>query len=546
MIGITQSLIVGSLLIGSQLAFAGIGAQKCALKPNETISQVENGQRLELTCVGGTPTQFVHFFKDSHQASQELIYKAGKAYELKIYNTAGEWTYSSRFTHLPTGNIIKESMQMQNGQVSSRTKEELHLFDPEILDLQPHSLVVKRWTFKNSDPSQIDFVAVYSLKDQKKIMAKEYYDQDGNFESRIVFKYKDGEENPVRFMEYNAKGDLLTTYSTYEPFEPQKRLRKAGLDAAEIQRRLKHQKNPNRFLMGVIDGGFDYNHPELSWKWWSNPTDPVDGLDNDGNGWIDDQFGWEREKNTYLPTESSTNMTLFSRPDSHGTHVSHIATRGLENVALIGFAGNYTNAQYVDQIASFIKKHKVKVINISIGLPLDNKDDLGLKNGIKAFERMIRTTPETLFVVASGNEGRDLDIYSNRQYPANFSTPNVLTVGSVETDHLDPSRLRSYKMSSWSNYGAQTVDILAPGFKISAARLGGGEVIHSGTSMAAPYMAREAARLWMQFPSLNALQVREIFIQSAAKLDERPQVLSGGVVDFEAAVKLARQMTAKP
>ncbi|MBX3040365.1 MAG: S8 family serine peptidase, partial [Bdellovibrionaceae bacterium] len=134
------------------------------------------------------------------------------------------------------------------------------------------------------------------------------------------------------------------------------------------------------------------------------------------------------------------------------------------------------------------------------------------------------------------------DIYKNRQYPANFTSPNVLKVASAETDRLDPSRLRTYKLSSWSNFGKANVDILAPGAHISAARLGGGLVVHSGTSMASPYMAHEAARLWMMFPSLTATQVREIFIKSAAPLDEQPLVLSGGIVDFEAAVRTAREM----
>ena len=113
--------------------------------------------------------------------------------------------------------------------------------------------------------------------------------------------------------------------------------------------------------------------------------------------------------------------------------------------------------------------------------------------------------------------------------------PNVLRVGSLDASRVEDGD----RISPWSNYGLRSVDILAPGKDISAARFGGGYVTHSGTSMASPYMAHEAARLWMEFPALTAVQVRDIFVRSARRLGS--PVLSGGAVDFAAAERLARE-----
>jgi subtilisin family serine protease len=525
-------LLVSAAQAGKNPCGGSVGSQK--------ILSEDRFYRIELSCEDGRALERQRFFKDTGSVSQRLIYNGGLAAESRTFSNKGEFTALSRYEYLPTGNVIRTNFELADGKESGvKSREELSNFDPESTEVQLDAKVIRKWFFK-SESGEVDFIAQYDAADQKRIRIKEYLDASGSTVSRIYFSYRGGEEKPYRFVERDRAGKILTSHTLYEPFNPEKSLRKAGLSAGEIRRRLDHQKNPDRFLLAIIDGGFDYNHPELAWKWWSNPTDPVDGLDNDGNGWADDQFGWDREMSSRFPAESSTSMTAFSRPDSHGTHVAHIATRDLEGVALIGFGGDYTRAPYIDQISAFLKQHKVKVVNLSIGLPKDNKDDLGLRDGIRAHERMVKDNPDTLFVVAAGNEGKDIDIFANKQYPASIDAPNVLKVGSLDTSRIERAKMNKYVMSPWSNTGKHSVDILAPGADISAARLGGGYVVHSGTSMASPYMAHEAARLWMKFPSLTAAQVREIFLRSARVMSPRPEIVSGGMVDFEAAEKLAK------
>jgi subtilisin family serine protease len=533
-----------NLLILLFAASAFAGSNPCeGISGNQTITSEERFYRIELSCEDGSPQLSVRYFKDSGTVSQRLTFANGKVAEARVFSNKGEFTALSRFDYMANGNVVRTSFIVEKGlEGGVKSREELANFDPSSSEVQIGAQTVRKWFF---DDQKTEFIAHYQPGD-KRIIAKEYLNASGKTESIIFFSYRGEEEKPYRFIERKGsiKGKIISSLTLYEPFRPELSLRRIGLTRAEIKRRLDHQKNPNRFLLGVIDGGFDYNHPELAWKWWNNPSDPVDGKDNDGNGWVDDQFGWDRESNSHLPAESSTSMASYTRPDSHGTHVAHIATRDLEGVALIGFGGDYTRAAYINQISAFLKRHKVKVVNISIGLPKDNKDDFGLRDGIRAHERMVRENPETLFVVAAGNEGADIDVFANKQYPASFDAPNVMKVGSLDTNRLDPAKWKDYVISPWSNIGKRSVDILAPGADISAARLGGGYVVHSGTSMASPYMAREAARLWMKFPSLHAAQVREIFIRSARVMDPRPEIVSGGMVDFEAAEKLARE-TAK-
>lgn len=523
---------------GSQ---AGINPCEGIIQAQQVVTE-DSYYRNEFSCADGQPQASVRYFKESGAVSQRLSFSRGKVAEARTFSSKGEFTALNRYEYPGNGNVVRISFILDKGREAGiQAREELMDYDPASSETQINAKVVKKWFL---DGQNLEFIAHYNPGD-KRIQIKEYLSAGGKTESMIFFSYREGEEKPFRFVERkgSAHGAVLSGVTLYEPFRPAQSLRKAGVPAAEIRRRLDHQKDPNRFLLAVIDGGFDYNHPDLAWKWWSNPADPVDGKDNDGNGWVDDQFGWDRETNSNLPAESSTSMTAYTRPDSHGTHVAHIATRDLEGVALIGFGGDYTRAAYINQISAFLKQHKVKVVNISIGLPKDNKDDLGLRDGIRAHERMVRDNPETLFVVAAGNEGMDIDVFANKQYPASIDAPNVLKVGSLETNRIEPGKWLQYVMSPWSNIGKRSVDILAPGADISAARLGGGYVVHSGTSMASPYMAREAARLWMKFPSLKATQVREIFIRSARVMDPRPDIVSGGMVDFGAAEKLARETT---
>ncbi|WP_374029627.1 S8 family serine peptidase [Bdellovibrio bacteriovorus] len=473
---------------------------------------------------------------DNGVVANESYYRDGELVEQRYYNIEGKFSTWLRYSYPQQGHVIKSKLSVEKesfGQIEN--KEEWTGLDKKNNSTEA-SLRLKRWVYSDKAPFTLEWVEHYETLKPFRVVQKDYLNKNEELLSFINFTYQDDSEKPAAFVEKNKDGKIISQFSLYEKYDVANSLRRDGKTAAEIEVLKRQRENPHKFLIAVIDSGFDYNHSELAAKWWNNPLEPVDGIDNDGNGWVDDNFGWEQVKNVSLPTESSTSMAKDHRPLSHGTHVAHIAIRGLDNAALIGFAGDYTQASYIDKISAFLKKHHVKIVNMSLGLPHDNKDLLGLRDAIKAYKRMIDENPETLFVVAAGNSEQDLDQSKNRQYPASFTQPNVLKVGALDASDIAKVTPQNAKMAYFSNFGKANVDILAPGVDILAASLGGGLIAHSGTSMASPYMANLVAQLWTELPHLKATEVRELFVQTVQVMPTPAPVRSGGYVDLKAAL----------
>lgn len=468
--------------------------------------------------------------------ANESYYQDNLLVEYRYYDNKGNFTGWNRFQYPEKGHVIKIDVSVEKESFGQTKWQEEWIGLGEKNSQVDDSIRLRRWIYTDEVPFKLQYIENYETQKPFRVIKKDYLNEKNQLLSSIFFSYKDGEEKPYSFVEKNADGTIKSQYSLYEPYDLVNTLRSQGKNEREIESLKRLRENPNKFLIAIIDSGFDYNHEALVTKWWNNPHDPVDGLDNDSNGWIDDNFGWEQVRNVGLPTESSTGFQKDERPLSHGTHVAHIAIRGLDNAALIGFAGDYTQSAYIDRISAFIKRHQVKVVNMSLGLPADTKDMLGLRDAIKAYRRMIDANPDTLFVVASGNAGQDLDDMKNRQYPASFTQPNVLKVGALDAADYNTVTPQNATMASFSNYGRANVDILTPGVKVNAASLGGGLIAHSGTSMATPYMVNLVARLWSELPHLRASEVRELFIKTAQVLPTPAPILSKGYADLKAAL----------
>jgi subtilisin family serine protease len=247
-------------------------------------------------------------------------------------------------------------------------------------------------------------------------------------------------------------------------------------------------------LVGVIDEGAMFNHEDLSGNFWINPFDPVDGIDNDGNGYKDDIRGWDFDGNN--------NTTYDGTQDDHGTHVSGtIGAKGGNGKGVAGVnwsvtiisakflgrrGGTTANAiKAVDYFTDLKTRHRINIVATN-----NSWGGGGFSSGLQAaIERA--NTANILFVAAAGNGGSDgvgdnNDVTAN--YPSNYPNANIIAVASITS---------SGAKSSFSNYGATTVDLGAPGSGIYSTLPGnGGTSIYgsySGTSMATPHVTGACA-----------------------------------------------------
>ncbi|TRX00410.1 S8 family peptidase [Flavobacterium gawalongense] len=262
--------------------------------------------------------------------------------------------------------------------------------------------------------------------------------------------------------------------------------------------------------VGVIDEGAQYSHEDLKANFWTNPFDPIDGTDNDGNGYKDDVHGWDFDKND--------NSTYDGTQDDHGTHVS--GTIGAVGGNGTGVAG--VNWQVTIISAKFLGRRGGTTANAIKAV--DYITDLKTRNGLNivatnnswggggfsqalqdAIERANRAN--ILFCAAAGNGGSDGvgdDNDKTANYPSNYPNTNVIAVASITSTGA---------RSLWSNYGATTVDIGAPGSGIYST-LPNGYGSYSGTSMATPHVTGACALYASTHPGASAATIKDAILRS--------------------------------
>jgi subtilisin family serine protease len=257
--------------------------------------------------------------------------------------------------------------------------------------------------------------------------------------------------------------------------------------------------NPN-LVIGVIDSGVDYTHPDLMGNIWTNPGEIAgDGIDNDSNGYIDDVRGWDFAYNDNDPRDVQ----------GHGTHVAGtIASKGNNTVGVTGVAWNakIMPLRFLDDSGSGSTSNAILAINYATAKRVkltNNSWGGGLYS--QALYDAINTAGQrgALFIAAAGNSSLPNDLIP--AYPASYNLSNIISVAS--TDHND-------KYSIFSNYGRTSVDLAAPGSDIYSTTPGGTYGTLSGTSMASPHVTGAAALVWSQNPTWTAQQVKDRLLRT--------------------------------
>lgn len=258
-------------------------------------------------------------------------------------------------------------------------------------------------------------------------------------------------------------------------------------------------------LVGVIDEGVQYTHPDLKANHWKNPGE-VDGngVDDDGNGYIDDKHGWDFDGN---------NKSVYDGPgDDHGTHVSGtIGATGNNGTGVAGmcwkvkmvhakflgtFGGTTANAiKAVDYLTDLKTRHDLNLVATN-----NSWGGGGFSQGLQdAIERA--NSADILFVAAAGNNGMNID--NSPFYPASYPNTNVIAVASLNSNGT---------LSSFSNYGVRTVDLGAPGAGIYSTVPTNSYASYSGTSMATPHVTGAIALYAKRNPGLTAAQLKSAIL----------------------------------
>jgi subtilisin family serine protease/subtilisin-like proprotein convertase family protein len=276
-------------------------------------------------------------------------------------------------------------------------------------------------------------------------------------------------------------------------------------------------------LVAVIDTGIDYTHPDLAANIWVNAGEIVgNGIDDDGNGYVDDIHGYDFVNNDGDPMDDN----------GHGTHVA--GTIGAVGNNGIGVAGVNWNVQimglkFLGADGSGYVSDAVRALDYAVdnGASVTNNSWGGGGYSQSLFDAIDRArSVGQIFVAAAGNAASNND--STAAYPANYNLDNVISVAA--TDHND-------NLASFSNYGASTVDLAAPGVSILSTTPGNNYATYSGTSMATPHVTGVIALLQSQHPEWSSTQIIDQILATVDPVASlQGKTITGGRLNAAAAV----------
>lgn len=288
-------------------------------------------------------------------------------------------------------------------------------------------------------------------------------------------------------------------------------------------------------LVADINTGVDAGHGDLSANLWRNTGEygGQPGVDDDGDGLVDDINGWDfgdndgdiSDQSTTNPGHGTTVAGVIGAVGHNGFGIAGVNWKA--NIMALKFSKNGGSEALISDALDaldFAIKQGAFVVNMSFGTTGAACSSEALLSAFDAAE-----SAGVLVVASSGNDGIDTDSSPERHCPSALANSNIIAVASSDSTDSLPTQ---------SNFGAQSVDLAAPGAQIYTTYPGGGFAQKSGTSYAAPHATGVAVLLKALNPNASVKQVRDAILTS---VDSKPQlagkVATGGRLNAFAAMK---------
>lgn len=316
-------------------------------------------------------------------------------------------------------------------------------------------------------------------------------------------------------------------------------------------------KGNSDIVVAVIDTGVDYTHEDLLPNLWRNTKEiPNNGLDDDGNGYIDDMIGWDFVSNDNKPYDLAMDpMDILFKGGNpgHGTHCAgNVAARGDNGKGIAGVAPNVKimSLRFISEKGQGTTADAIKAIRYAVDNGAKVMSNSWGSEGEEAGSpenQALRDTVQyaqdngVLFIAAAGNGhkgvGYDNDTDAAPAYPASYDHDIIISVAALDVNN---------NLGSFSNWGARAVDIGAPGVKVFSTVVDQGytdividkfgfKATWDGTSMATPHVAGAAALYWSAHPEKSWQEVKAAILGSAKKINSLAnKSVSGGKLDVKA------------
>jgi hypothetical protein len=432
-----------------------------------------------------------------------LVYEfneQGRLIAMRTFNFEGELVQNNSYEPQADGTYLVYAQ----GQISAQLEIE---FNPQM-----QTRKIKTWNYNKQKLSFVDYYTRSSEEPSK----TEVYDSAGQLEHLYTFEHgliAGVFKVLTSFVHYSPGGKIIGYYNVKDDIRPA---------LSQV---------PGRQPVMVIDTGFDIHHPEISRV-------------------LSAKFSGEYDDPQVLrPRSQDIRETVMLSPDrkppfpiSHGTHVASLAFRDIQKFELVGFAGDYSQADYLNRMSSFVKAQKIPFVNMSFGFGT-KENPFGVNDQSRyALIDLLKSNPDTLFVIAAGNAGLEVHQETNDDLPASAPVQNKLVVAAVNRSDFSTwteEDRKTLALTFFSNFGVTEVDVAAPGDEVSGALLGGGTVRLSGTSMASPLAMNVVMKMKELNANLSGSDIKKILCDTAFIPNQPLPVRCKGVIDPVRALKAA-------